>query len=109
MKLESIQQDAISRLRPRQQYARRVILGEQRWSGGDLRGSSKQWASYWRQRLEAREAFLAAGGELVALKGGAIVGAVTVGVDDYGNVVFETTDGAAILRAADRAVLAREA
>lgn len=93
MRLRQIQERAVARLRPRQRYARDVILGQQRWSGSDIRGKARGFVSYLWQRLDARKAFLSAGGELIALKSGLIVGATQTCTDDFGNVIYETTEG----------------
>ena len=98
--LEQVQREALALLRPRQGYAADVILGRQRWSGADLRGAARRWgAVYAQQRRDAARAWLAAGGDMVAVDHGLIVGGVVIAVGPDGCVVYETTAGRATQRA----------
>ena len=68
----------------RGQYARDVVAGRQRWSGGDLRGKARKYAySYSVQRRKAHAALIAAGGVIVAIDHGLLVSAVQIGDDIY--------------------------
>ena len=97
MNLDAIIKTAANSLTSRQQYARDVICGYQRWSGADLKGKAKKFgASYARQRAVAEGALRSAGGMIVAVDRGLRVSAVPVGMDDYGNQIFATTDGVAV-------------
>lgn len=101
--LAEIRADASDRLRPRQHYARNVIWGAARWSGSDLMGRARTWSgSYAIQRREARAAFLAAGGVLIAIEKGLIVGAAPAGERD-GRPVYETDFGLVIETSPGRA------
>jgi hypothetical protein len=68
----------------RGQYARDVVTGAQRWSGGDLRGKARKFGhTYARQRRKARAALFAAGGAIIAIDHGLNVSAVAIGDDIY--------------------------
>ena len=68
----------------RGQYARDVVSGRQRWSGGDLRGKARKYGrSYYIQRRKARAALFAAGGVIIAIDHGLNVSAVQIGDDIY--------------------------
>ena len=68
----------------RGQYARDVVSGRQRWSGGDLRGKARKYGhSYYIQRRKARAALFAAGGCIIAIDHGLNVSAVQIGDDIY--------------------------
>jgi hypothetical protein len=68
----------------RGQYARDVVTGRQRWSGGDLRGKARKYGrSYYVQRRKARAALFAAGGVIIAIDHGLNVSAVRIDADSY--------------------------
>ena len=68
----------------RGQYARDVVTGQQRWSGGDLRGKARKYGySYSVQRRKARAALFAAGGVIIAIDHGLNVSAVRIDADTY--------------------------
>lgn len=68
----------------RGQYARDVVTGRQRWSGGDLRGKARKYGySYSVQRRKARAALFAAGGVIIAIDHGLNVSAVAIDADSY--------------------------
>ena len=68
----------------RGQYAKDVISGRQRWSGGDLRGKARKYGhTYYIQRRKARAALFAAGGVIIAIDHGLNVSAVQIGDDIY--------------------------
>lgn len=74
-------------------YAKAVVMGEQRWSGADIRGKAARYGStYARQRRKARKALKAAGGEVVAVEHGRLRTAVEICVDDFGNQIYLTAD-----------------
>lgn len=80
--LESIIAAATASLRG--QYARDVVSGRQRWSGGDLRGKARKYAySYSVQRRKAHAALIAAGGVIIAIDHGLLVSAVAIDADSY--------------------------
>ena len=80
--LQSIIAAAAASLRG--QYARDVVSGRQRWSGGDLRGKARKYGySYSVQRRKARAALFAAGGCIIAIDHGLNVSAVQIGDDIY--------------------------
>lgn len=83
---------------PRAQYAQDVLAGKQNWSGSDLRGKARHYgASYARGRRYAAWALLEAGGILAYVgRNGRLVAAVRVGMDDYGNAVYQTQIGPAV-------------
>jgi hypothetical protein len=76
----------------RSDYAREVIQGARMWSGNDLRGKAKKWASgYYRQRCAALTAWKRVGGvQVYAGPTGELVGAVIVGTDEWGNALYAT-------------------
>ena len=87
-------------------YARDTVAGRQRWSGADLKGKAARYgASYYVQRRKARAALFAAGGCIVAIDHGRDVTAVRACVDDFGNEVFDTPRGLAVVASAHRARL----
>lgn len=95
-----------AKARVRGRYARDVLAGWQRWSGADLKGLARVYgASYKRQRDKARAALAAEGGEVIAIDNGLLAAAVQVGVDDYGNAVYDTLYGPAVQHTARRARL----
>ena len=68
----------------RGQYARDVVSGRQRWSGGDLKGKARKYGrSYYVQRRKARAALFAAGGCIIAIDHGLNVSAVQIDADSY--------------------------
>ena len=68
----------------RGQYARDVVTGRQRWSGGDVRGKARKYGySYSVQRRKARAALFAAGGVIIAIDHGLNVSAVRIDADTY--------------------------
>ena len=68
----------------RGQYARDVVTGRQRWSGGDLRGKARKYGySYSVQRRKARAALFAADGVIIAIDHGLNVSAVRIDADTY--------------------------
>ena len=68
----------------RGQYARDVVSGRQRWSGGDLRGKARKYGyTYYVQRRKARAALFAAGGAIIAIDHGLLVSAVAIDADSY--------------------------
>ena len=68
----------------RGQYARDVVSGRQRWSGGDLRGKARKYGySYSVQRRKAHAALIAAGGCIIAIDHGLLVSAVAIDADSY--------------------------
>ena len=76
----------------RGQYARDVVSGRQRWSGGDLRGKARKYGhSYYIQRRKARAALFAAGGCIIAIDHGLNVSAVQIDA-----CTFETLRGMAV-------------
>ena len=80
--LQSILAAAAANLRG--QYARDVVSGRQRWSGGDLKGKARKYGySYIVQRRKARAALFAAGGVIIAIDHGLNVSAVQIGDDIY--------------------------
>lgn len=83
---------------PRAQYAKDVLAGNQNWSGSDLRGKARYYgASYARGRKYAAQALFEAGGSLAYVgRNGRLVAAVRVGMDDYGNAVYQTELGPAV-------------
>lgn len=83
---------------PRAQYAQAVLAGRQNWAGSDLRGKARQYSSsYARGRQYAARALRDAGGSLAYVgRNGRLVAAVQVGMDDYGNVVYQTELGPAV-------------
>jgi len=105
-KLGTVISAAIAALNPRANYAADTIVGIQRWSGADLKGKAKKYSdSYAVQRSKAGAALTKAGGRVVAINNGLRVTAVQVGVDDYGNVIFDTLEGLAVQASAARAKL----
>lgn len=86
-------------LNPRAGYARDVLTGYQRWSGGDLEGKARKFGAWYAgQRGAAYRALQKAGGCVVPVSHGRLVTAVYVGADDYGNAIYHTTDGVAVPR-----------
>ena len=83
---------------PRAQYAQDVLAGKQNWSGSDLRGKARHYgSSYARGRQYAARALFEAGGQLAYVgRNGRLVAAVRVGMDDYGNEVYQTQLGPAV-------------
>lgn len=83
---------------PRAQYAQDVLAGKQNWSGSDLRGKARYYSSsYARGRRLAARALFDAGGQLAYVgRNGRLVAAVRVGMDDYGNAVYQTELGPAV-------------
>ena len=83
---------------PRAQYAQAVLAGKQNWAGSDLRGKARQYsASYERGRRLAKQALIDAGGSLAYVgRNGRLVAAVQVGMDDYGNALYQTELGPAV-------------
>tara|TARA_R110000868_G_scaffold72000_1_gene210178 strand:+ start:1732 stop:2064 length:333 start_codon:yes stop_codon:yes gene_type:complete len=68
----------------RGQYARDVVSGRQRWSGGDLKGKARKYSySYYVQRRKARAALFAAGGVIIAIDHGLNVSAVRIDAENY--------------------------
>ena len=89
--LQSIIAAAAANLRG--QYARDVVSGRQRWSGGDLRGKARKYGhSYYIQRRKARAALFAAGGCIIAIDHGLNVSAVRIDA-----CTFETLRGMAVV------------
>ena len=56
---------AHTHLSPRATYGHDVLDGGQRWSGNDLKGKARMWASYHWTRCAATAALMKAGGECV--------------------------------------------
>ena len=80
--LESIIAAATASLRG--QYARDVVSGRQRWSGGDLKGKARKYGHTYRvQRRKAHAALIAAGGVIIAIDHGLLVSAVAIDADSY--------------------------
>jgi len=104
--LRAVVNAAIAALNPRAHYAADTIVGRQRWSGSDLRGKAKRFGhTYAVQRAKAGAALRRAGGWVVAVDRGLLVTAVSIGVDDYGNEIFDTVRGIAVQASAHRARL----
>ena len=79
---------------PRARYAHDVLAGSQWWSGADLKGAARKYGgSYARQRSNARWALHDAGGVILAVEHGRLVSALPIGMDDFGNAVYETRRG----------------
>jgi hypothetical protein len=79
---------------PRAGYASDVLCNVQNWSGSDLKGKARKYSTgYYHQRGHAYDALYRAGGQVIPVRHGRLVSAVCVGVDDYGNKVFETRGG----------------
>lgn len=96
--LSKIIEIALSNLTSRQHYAKAVIQGHQRWSGADLKGKARSFGfEYARQRRKASRALRKAGGCIIPVKHGRRVTAVFVGQDDYGNALYQTVDGPAVM------------
>ena len=93
--------EAESTLPPRRRYAKDVLVGRQSWSGADLRGKASRYgAGYYRQRLHAKDALISAGGDLAYVgRHGKLCAVVAVGVDDFGNELFQTLLGPAVANA----------
>jgi len=107
-KLAVVISAALAALNPRAHYAADTIRGRQRWSGSDLKGKAKKFGyGYSVQRDKAYAALRAAGGRIVAINKGLLVTAVQVGVDDYGNMIFDTPKGVAVQISSARARLVR--
>lgn len=103
-KLDSVIAAAQELAGDRSRYALDVIDGGQRWSGADLKGKAKKYGySYARQRTRASQCLHAAGGTVVAIENGLLVTAVAIGQDDYGNAIYQTTEGVRVQRTAQRA------
>ena len=84
-------------LNPRAGYARDVLTGYQRWSGGDLEGKARKFGAWYAgQRVAAYRALQKAGGCVVPVSHGRLVTAVYVGTDDFGAAVYHTTVGVAV-------------
>ena len=83
---------------PRAQYAQDVLAGNQNWAGPDLRGKARHYgSSYERGRQYAKRALFEAGGQLAYVgRNGRLVAAVRVGIDDYGNALYQTQLGPAV-------------
>jgi len=104
--LRAVVNKAIAALNPRAHYAADTIIGRQRWSGSDLQGKAKKYSyGYSVQRAKAGAALRKAGGWVVAVDRGLLVTAVSIGMDDYGNEIFDTTRGIAVQASAHRARL----
>ena len=94
--LENVIKTACDNLRGN--YAQYVVKGWQRWSGADLKGKAKRYgASYSEQRDKAMKAVRAAGGDVIAVDHGKRVTACIVGQDDYGNAIYDTNEGLAVI------------
>ncbi len=88
---------ALARLSKRAHYAADVITGRQAWSGSDLKGKAKQYsAGYSFQRSVAKSALLASGGDVIPIETGALTTALYVGMNDFGDAIYETQFGAYI-------------
>lgn len=89
----------LSKNHPRAGYADDVLRGAQAWSGADLKGKARKFgASYAGQRRYARQALIAAGGVLVAIKQtGRLISALYVGQDDFGAAVYVSAKGPLII------------
>lgn len=83
---------------PRARYAQAVLAGKQNWAGSDLQGKARQYSSsYARGRQYAKQALFEAGGQLAYVgRNGRLVAAVEVGMDDYGNALYQTQLGPAV-------------
>lgn len=90
--------EILAKRNPRAQYAQDVLAGTQTWSGADLRGKARHYgASYARGRRHAARALVDAGGDLAYVgRNGRLVAAALVGMDDYGNAVYQTQIGPAV-------------
>lgn len=104
---QSTIQDALSRLSTftKSAYAAAVIEGAQAWSGADLKGNARKYgAHYARMRRSAESAWRAAGGTIIACERGAHESAVYIGMDDYGNALYQSWGGVYVQRSRHRAV-----
>ena len=84
---------AILAERTKSQYAERVLLGAQVWSGSDLKGKAKQYGgSYARLRRVAAGAWCDAGGILAYIRTehGRLDSLVQIAVDDFGEAVYSS-------------------
>lgn len=90
--------EILAKRNPRAQYAQAVLAGKQNWAGSDLQGKARYYgSSYERGRRLAKQALFEAGGQLAYVgRNGRLVAAVQVGMDDYGNAVFQTELGPAV-------------
>ena len=80
----------------RSEYARDVIRGAQRISGGDMEGKARKYGhTYAKYRALAASAVRKAGGMTVALPHhhGLLVFAAPACVDDFGTLVVDTDYG----------------
>ena len=80
-------------------YAANILLGLRTWSGSDLKGNARRFGrSYADRRADARDALELAGGELIRLApAGRQVVSVRIGQDDFGNALYQTYDGVALV------------
>jgi hypothetical protein len=74
-------------------YARQVICGQRRWSGSDLASGARKWGSYIEQRRKARNAVESVGGCVIACDDGTLETALMIGMDDYGNAIYDIGNG----------------
>ena len=104
--LDQIQSAALAILPglTRSTYAADVIMGYQEWSGSDLKGKAKAFGgSYARARSRARVAVQRAGG-LILPTGchGRLMLCASVGMDEWGNALFQTEAGPAVAGASSK-------
>lgn len=82
---------------PRGQYGHAVIDGRQNWSGSDLQGMAKKYPrGYGEARVIALHAIERAGGTMINVECNRLCTALPIGMDDYGNALFETRSGVAV-------------
>ena len=90
--------DSLHKEHPRASYAADVILGYQAWSGADLKGKARKYSmSYHCQRARAGSFFRSCGGLILPVDNGKLVSAVYIGQDDYGNAIYDTLQGIAVM------------
>ncbi len=79
---------------PRAGYAHDVLSGRQWWSGADLQGAARNYGGHYaEQRKHAAWALHDAGGVILPVEHGRLVTALPIGMDDFGNAVYETRRG----------------
>ena len=90
--------DSMQKEHPRASYAADVILGYQAWSGADLKGKARKYSmGYHYQRTRAESFFRRSGGLILPINNGKLVSAVYLCQDDYGNAVYDTLQGIAVM------------
>lgn len=56
--------NVLKKIRPTASYQRDVVLGHQNLSGSDIRGTARQWGSYYISRKHVARLWIAEGGHI---------------------------------------------